>query len=85
VDAQIDGHAEVKNQYTQTGEEYDEFILLSSIYGIDNKNIFVPGESSNKQQIELHKLDLYNNKLIKLQLFNEKKTPSEIKVLNMRA
>jgi hypothetical protein len=47
------------DSYTQTGEEYDEFMLLNSISGIDAKRLSVPGEHDRKLTtcIQLHKID----------------------------
>lgn len=57
-----------KDQHTQTGETYDEFILLASVRGIDNDLLFVPGEERSTNLIKLHKLDYQNQKLVKIEL-----------------
>ena len=59
-------------------------MLLSSIKGLDQHLIFVPGESSSQNFIELHKIDLERSKLLKIKLLNNRENElGQTKIIDM--
>ena len=80
-----DKDAQTADAGTQTGEEYDEFLILNSIKGMDSRTLYLPGENdmqnirqkelfvTDSTAIQLHKIDQYNKKLLKINLITNRR------------
>lgn len=79
---QPETHAE---KYTQTGEAYDEFIIMASINGLDTEQLFVPGERTRGRALQLHTIDVKENKICKITLSNPKKRSKVTKAFQIQA